>query len=112
MSNPQQPPRQPHPRQKPTVAQSVEIVNQLVMGSQPSFASAMLSTVMADTLGMSMHNAINQQNNAQTLNTASTTSACSRILAAAAPIPFNTKPMYPHSGETGDDGAPLDLKWP
>ena len=111
-----QPTQHPNPyaSQKPNVADNAQTVLNLVLGNQPGFTTAMLSTVMADTLGMSMHNAITQQNNAQVLNSASTTSACSRILSAAAPIPFNTKPMYPQGDETGQDGngAPLDLKWP
>lgn len=109
-------PQPPKPRPG-RIEQSVNTVNKILQGPHLSFSSAMLSTTMADALGMGMHNAVNQQANAQMLNSASTTSACARILNAGAPIPFNTKPMYGSDGDTGtgndpQGGAPLDLRWP
>ena len=71
----------------------------------------MLGNALADSLGMSMHNAVTTQMNAQTLNTASTTAACSRILNAFVNMPFErSKPLWGggageyDTGETGETG--------
>ena len=72
------------------IASTEQLQDVLSLIQQPhaSNSTAMLSNVLADTLGMSMHNAVTQQQNAQMLNSASTTAACARILNAFAPVPF------------------------
>lgn len=77
----------------------IELQN-LLKGTAGSQSMAMLNNVMAETLGMSMHNAITTQHNAQLVNTAATTSTCARILSAAprpapAPAPVVKAPMVP-----------------
>jgi len=63
---------------------SLSDLQKLLRGPADSQPMAMLNNVMAETLGMSMHNAVNNQHNAQLVNTAATTSTCARILAASA----------------------------
>lgn len=62
---------------------SLHELQKLLKGSADSQPMAMLNNVMAETLGMSMHNAVNNQHNAQLVNTAATTTTCARILAAS-----------------------------
>lgn len=62
-------------------------LQQLLTGSVDSQSMAMLNNVMTETIGMSMHNAVSNQHNAQLVNTAAATSACARILAATAKVP-------------------------
>lgn len=58
-----------------------EIANlQKLVRGNTSQSFAMLNTVMAETIGMSMHNAVSTQHNSQTLNSAATASTCARIL--------------------------------
>ncbi len=52
----------------------------------------MLNLVMTETLGMSMHNAVTAQQNAQMLNTAIITSTCSKILSV---IGVKIQPVTP-----------------
>ena len=62
------------------ILSSVTDVQQLLKGSANSQSVAMLNNVMAETIGMSMHNAVTAQHNAQMLNSATTTTTCARIL--------------------------------
>ncbi len=61
---------------------NINELQQLINGSSQSNSTAILHAVMADTIGMSMHNAVNAQHNSQLLSAASTTAACARILGA------------------------------
>lgn len=72
---------------------NIETVNNLeqltgvLTGPGTSKPISMLSTVMTETLGMSMHNAVSTQHNAQQVNNAAITTACARILATNGPMP-------------------------
>jgi hypothetical protein len=75
---------------------SIADVQQLLKGTAASQSMAMLNNVMAETIGMSMHNAVTAQHNAQMLNSATTTSTCARILSViAAKAPLPPKPPTP-----------------
>lgn len=63
-----------------TLFHSLGELHKLLKGSAGSQPMAMLNNVMAETIGMSMHNAVTTQHNAQLVNTAAATSACARIL--------------------------------
>ena len=62
------------------VYNSVAGIQQLLKGAADSQSLALLNNVMAETIGMSMHNAVTAQHNAQMLGSATTTSTCARIL--------------------------------
>lgn len=80
-------------------------VQQLLKGTASSQSMAMLNNVMAETIGMSMHNAVTAQHNAQMLNSATTTSTCAKILSVMGgktpppppPPPVTTPPATPVS---------------
>ena len=59
--------------------------------------TGLVETTFAETLGLSMHNAISNQQSSQMTTSASITNACARLLQA--PIPVKTKPE-----KEGDDG--------
>ncbi len=56
-----------------------------VLGHAPAESSAMLDAVMAETLGMSMHNAVTAQHNMQMVSAASVTATCARIIQGGPP---------------------------
>lgn len=62
------------------VFESVADLQKLIRGSSNSQSMALLNSVMVETIGMSMYNAVSTQHNAQMLNTAATTSTCAKIL--------------------------------
>ncbi|HAA15719.1 MAG TPA: hypothetical protein DCE41_30025, partial [Cytophagales bacterium] len=53
---------------------------QTMQGGSPSPSVAILNNVMAETIGMQMHNAVTAQQNAQIIGNASTTSTVARLL--------------------------------
>jgi len=55
------------------------------LGSGPAHSTAVLEAVMAETLGMHMHNAVTTQHNSKLLSQASTAQSCARILALSMP---------------------------
>ncbi|SFD51704.1 RebB family R body protein [Pseudoalteromonas denitrificans] len=61
-----------------------------VFSNQPT---GLVETTFAETLGLSMHNAISNQQNSQMTTAASITNACARLLQA--PIPPPPKPVEP-----------------
>jgi hypothetical protein len=72
---------------------NLESLVKLVRGSANSQSFAMINSVMAGTIGMSMHNAVATQHNAQILNSASTTSTCARILSVSSARREDTPPQ-------------------
>jgi len=80
------------------VVDSVNSVSAMISGQSPAHAFAMLDTVMVETLGMAMYNAVNRQQNAGMVNSAAVTAACARMLnafPAAAPPPPPPPPAPP-----------------
>ena len=74
---------------------SVADLQKLLRGITDSNSLAMLNNVMAETIGMSMHNAVTAQQNTQMLNSATTTSTCAKILSVMVggpPPPVPTSP--------------------
>jgi hypothetical protein len=59
----------------------------LLTGQAPSHAFGILDTVMAETLGMSMHNAVLRQQSDSMVNSAATTATCAKMLQSPY-IPF------------------------
>lgn len=66
---------------------NLEQLQSVLTSGATSKSMAMLNAVMVETLGMSMHNAVTAQHNAQQVNTAATTSTCARILTTFAVAP-------------------------
>lgn len=77
------------------VVDSVTSVNTLISGQSPAHAFAMLDTVMVETLGMAMYNAVNRQQNAGMVNSAAVTAACARMLNAYPPYTPPPPPPEP-----------------
>ena len=55
-------------------------LNSAILGGSSAQSMALVNAVMADTLGMTMHNAVSVQHNSQMIGSASTTSACAKML--------------------------------
>ncbi|MEL7533585.1 MAG: RebB family R body protein [Bacteroidota bacterium] len=98
--------------EKSQTLQSVESLQAFLQGANQSHAQTVLNNVMSETLGMSMHNAVTAQHNAQMLNSAATTSTCARILSVSGGslIPGPPGPQGP-AGPPGPQG-PTGIKGP
>ena len=82
------------------IVNNLENIQALLSVNSVSQPMAMMHAVMVETLGMSMHNAVNTQHHAQQMNNAATTSTCARILATV-PTP---KPKTPGTaGHSNND---------
>lgn len=68
----------------------------LMSGQSPSQSFGILDTVMADTLGMAMYNAVNRQQNSSLVGNAAITAACAKMLAV--PFPIIPPPPPPPAG--------------
>lgn len=77
------------------VVDSVNSVTTLISGQSPAHAFAMLDTVMVETMGMAMYNAVNRQQNAGMVNSAAVTAACARMLNAYPPYTPPPPPPAP-----------------
>jgi hypothetical protein len=62
-----------------------------VVGNSPSETKSMLDTLMAETIGMAMYNAVTNQHNAQMVSNATVIAACARMLKA----PIAVSPAIP-----------------
>lgn len=97
------------------ITDSVTQANTLLMGLSAPQGMAVLDMVSAETLGMTMYNAMNAQQNAQITSNASTTTACAKMLAMSPPSPESPAkpvppPFMPLSGQGGDGNInPDDL---
>ena len=58
-----------------------------VVGHSPSETKSMLDTLMAETIGMAMYNAVTNQHNAQLVSNATVVAACARMLKAPIAMP-------------------------
>ncbi|MES2947639.1 MAG: RebB family R body protein [Pseudomonadota bacterium] len=77
------------------VVDSVNSITTLISAQSPAHAFAMLDSVMVETLGMAMYNAVNRQQNAGMVNSAAVTAACARMLNAQAPYTPPPPPPVP-----------------
>ncbi|RBP53106.1 RebB family R body protein [Arenicella xantha] len=93
---------------------SVSQVNTLLLGTSASQSIGLLEMVSAETLGMSMHNAVTAQQNSQMSTSASVTASCAKMLQAApsmpptvapppAPSPPPFMPLEPDTDKTAGD---------
>lgn len=90
---------------------NIEQLLQLVRGSGNSQSLAMLNSVMAETVGMSMYNAVSSQHNAQILNSASTTSTCARILSVKSPEHKDKIPEMSITSKLLPKNEDNDMQW-
>ena len=63
--------------------------------------TGLVETTLAETLGLSMHNAVSNQQSAQITASASITNACARLLQA--PVPAKIKSTQKNVGKVSDD---------
>jgi hypothetical protein len=81
------------------IVESVADVVTLNIGQAPSQSSAMLDVVMAETIGMSMYNAVSRQQSSSTVGSAAVTAACAKMLQTPFPIRRPAPPIPPpHHG--------------
>jgi hypothetical protein len=66
-----------------------------VVGHSPSETKSMLDTLMAETVGMAMYNAVTNQHNAQMVSNATVIAACARMLKSPIVIPSPTPVVAP-----------------
>jgi hypothetical protein len=90
------------------VSDAVAEANTTVLGNAPAGSQGLLDTVMAETIGMLLHNAVTAQHNAQMVSSAAVTAACARILrsgggAAPSPVVKVSSPTPPN--KPADDDA-------
>jgi hypothetical protein len=83
------------------IVESVANVVTLNVGQGPSQSSAMLDVVMAETIGMTMYNAVSRQQSSSTVGSAAVTVACAKMLQTPFPIirPLPPIPPQPHGVE-------------
>ncbi|CAN2040117.1 hypothetical protein GMMP15_1550008 [Candidatus Magnetomoraceae bacterium gMMP-15] len=62
------------------ITDSIKASLTTLIGGAPSQPMAIMNSVMVETLGMAMHNAVNTQHNAQMVSSASTTAVCTKLL--------------------------------
>jgi hypothetical protein len=77
------------------IVDSVTNVVTLLSSQAPSQSFGMLDAVMAETLGMAMHNAVSRQQGASVISSAAVTAACARMLMARLPGPLPPDPAPP-----------------
>jgi len=77
------------------IVESVADVVTLNIGEAPSQSSAMLDVVMAETIGMTMYNAVSRQQSSSTVGSAAVTAACAKMLQTPFPIMHPRPPIPP-----------------
>lgn len=75
------------------ITDSINQVNTSTLGHSPAQSMGIIDAVMAETLGMAMHNAVSAQQNSQMVGAAAVTSACAKMLAV--PVAKPPKPVTP-----------------
>ncbi|MEM7244841.1 MAG: RebB family R body protein [Acidobacteriota bacterium] len=86
------------------ITDSVILAQVLSSGTAAAQSMGMLDAVMAETLGMAMHNAVNAQQNMQMVSSAAVTATCSHMLRGQ-PVIEVTPPMpiVPPDEDTSED---------
>jgi hypothetical protein len=79
------------------IVDSVSDVVTLTGGIAPAQAFGMLDTVMVETLGMAMYNAVNRQQGASMIGSAAVTAACAKMINANLPTPGIVPPLPPRA---------------
>jgi len=77
------------------IVDSVADVVTLNSGHAPAHAFGMLDTVMTDTLGMTMYNAVSRQQGASMIGSAAVTAACARMVSVPFPVVVAPPPEPP-----------------
>ena len=72
--------------------------------------TGLVETTFAETLGLSMHNAIFNQQSSQMTTSASITNACARLLQT--PVPLALKPQEPEEEEIEEIEEEIDIQKP
>lgn len=68
----------------PQVTDAITQINSLSIGEGPSLSMALVSEVMAETMGMVMHNAVTAQGGMQVIAKSATTVVCALIISKGA----------------------------
>lgn len=77
------------------ITDSVSTTISSVLGNAPAEGFALLDTVMAETVGMMMHNAVNAQQNSQMVSNAAVTATCAKMLQVQPPSSSRSSPSSP-----------------
>jgi len=76
------------------IRDSVQFANHTVTGHAASQSASMLDTLMAETIGMAMYNAVNTQHNAQMVSSAAVAASCAKMLKVQA-VPWLAPAIVP-----------------
>ena len=93
------------------VVDGVAQTDELTAGIAAPCSQALVDTVMSETIGMLMHNAVTSQHNAQMVGAAAVTSACGYLLRVAPQTPAQNpkvtklKPVQPSEGKRSESMA-------
>lgn len=91
------------------IVDSMTGVVTLLSGQAPSQSFGLLDAVMAETLGMAMHNAVSRQQGASVIGSAAVTAACAKMLTVPFPILPPPLPPAPPPVVIPLPGPPPDL---
>ncbi|WP_044839382.1 RebB family R body protein [Thalassomonas viridans] len=94
-----------------TASNNAEPEATVPQSSATSFSAqptGLVETTLAETLGLSMHNAITNQQSSQMTTSASITNACARLLQSAPPAPAKKAEAEPpeETADTGEETVP------
>lgn len=78
------------------IRDAVQFSNDTTMGHAAAHSTSMIDTLMAETIGMAMYNAVNTQHNAQMIGSAAIAASCAKMLRAH-PAPWMPPPVVPVS---------------
>jgi hypothetical protein len=85
------------------IVDSVADVTTLASGLAPTQAFGMLDTVMTETLGMAMYNAVSRQQGSSMIGSAATTAVCAKMLST--PFPFEIPTPHPPPSPSPSGGV-------
>lgn len=76
------------------IRDAVQFSNDTTIGQAAAHSTGMIDTLMAETIGMAMYNAVNTQYNAQMIGSAAIAASCAKMLRTQA-APWMPPPVVP-----------------
>ena len=94
------------------ITDSMNQVLTTLLGQSTAYSFGLIDTVMSDTLGMTMHNAVTAQQNQQIIANAALSAACAQMLKAKAtvsapPVNVTSNPVGPSNNNQDPDATDL-----
>jgi hypothetical protein len=76
------------------IRDAVQFLNETTIGQAAAHSTGLIDTLMAETIGMAMYNAVNTQHNAQMIGSAAVAASCAKMLRSHA-APWMPPPVVP-----------------